>query len=50
MVGPGYFYILAIKGYKEWLKIVVKPIENDKFFMFGEIRKQYHDIENGIII
>jgi len=31
MVGMGFFYILVIKEYKKWLKMVVKPIENDKF-------------------
>jgi hypothetical protein len=30
--------------------MVVKPIETDNFFMFDEIRKRYHNIENGIII
>jgi hypothetical protein len=30
-VSSGYFYILAIKEYKKWLKMVVKQIETDKF-------------------
>jgi len=43
VVGSGYFYILAIKDYKKLLKMVVKPIENDKFFCSAKFR-------NGIII
>jgi hypothetical protein len=39
VVSVVHFYILAIKEYKKWLKMVVKPIETD-IFMF----------ENGIII
>jgi hypothetical protein len=30
--------------------MVMIPIENDKFFMFGEIQKRYHNIENDILI
>jgi hypothetical protein len=30
-VSSVYFYILAIKEYKKWLKIVVKPIKTDNF-------------------
>jgi hypothetical protein len=30
-VSSVHFYILAIKEYKKWLKMVVKPIETDNF-------------------
>jgi len=43
VVGSGYFYILAIKEYKKWLKMVVKPFENDKFFCVAKFG-------NGIIL
>jgi hypothetical protein len=42
-VGSGYFYILAIKEYKKWLKMVEKPIKNDKFLCLVKFG-------NGIII
>ena len=42
-IGSEYFYILAIKEYKKWLKMVAKPIENDKFLCLAKFG-------NGIII
>jgi hypothetical protein len=42
-VSSEYFYILAIKEYKKWLKIVGKSIENDKFLCLAKFG-------NGIII
>jgi hypothetical protein len=47
MVSSGYFYFLAIKEYKKWLKIVVKPTETDNFLCLKKLdRKRYHNTEN----
>ena len=36
-VSSGYFYILVIKEYEKWLKMIVKPTETNN--TFDKIRK-----------
>jgi hypothetical protein len=46
MTCSGFFHIYEINKYKNWLKIVVKAVQNDNFY----VGINSATIENGIII
>lgn len=46
ITGLGFFRIYEINEYKKWLKVVVKPVENDNFYVWINLEIN----ENRIII
>lgn len=40
----GFFYILVSNENKNWLEMVVKPIENDNFYVLLNLEMAENDI------